>query len=63
MGVVKVKELVVMSGEKLPSQNTGTEQSIGLIHVKGVATVYTISPVNTDYELLGEYKNVPQSTH
>lgn len=55
MGVVKVKELVVMPGEKLSMQKHRHRAEHWFIS-KGVATVYTISPVNTDYELLGEYK-------
>ena len=55
LGVVKVKELVVMPGKKLSMQKHQQRAEHWFI-TKGVATVYTINSRTTDYELLGEYK-------
>ena len=55
LGVVKVKELVVMPGEKLSMQRHQQRAEHWFI-TKGVVTVYTINSRTTDYELLGEYK-------
>ena len=54
LGVVKVKELVVMPGKRLSMQRHQDRAEHWFI-TKGVATVYTINN-STDYELLGEYK-------
>ena len=54
LGVVKVKELVVMPGKRLSMQKHQQRAEHWFI-TKGVATVYTIEN-STDIELLGEYK-------
>lgn len=54
LGVVKVKELVVMPGKSLSMQRHENRAEHWFI-TKGVATVYTINTRTTDYELLGEY--------
>src|SRR6056300_1907650 len=54
LNVVKVKELVVMPGERLSMQRHDNRAEHWFIS-KGVATVYTINS-STDVELLGEYK-------
>ena len=55
LGVVKVKELVVMPGKSLSMQRHENRAEHWFI-TKGVATVYTIDSKTTDQELLGEYK-------
>jgi len=55
LNVVKVKELVVMPGEKLSMQRHFNRSEHWFI-TKGIATVYTIDDNSTDYECLGEYK-------
>jgi len=55
LGVVKVKELVVMPGKSLSMQRHKDRAEHWFI-TKGVATVYTIDSKTTDHELLGEYK-------
>jgi len=55
LNVVKVKELVVMPGERLSMQKHHNRAEHWFI-TKGVATVYTIDENSTDFELLGEYK-------
>ena len=55
LNVVKVKELVVLPGERLSMQRHQDRAEHWFI-TKGVATVYTINSSTTDYELLGEYK-------
>ena len=52
---VKVKELVVLPGERLSMQKHENRSEHWFI-TKGVATVYTIGSGNTDVELMGEYK-------
>jgi len=54
LGIVKVKELVVMPGQKLSMQRH-TNRAEHWFITKGVATVYTIDN-SSDVELLGEYK-------
>jgi cytidyltransferase-like protein len=54
LNVVKVKELVVMPGEKLSMQRHNNRAEHWFI-TKGVATVYTLND-NGDNELDGEYK-------
>ena len=54
LGVVKVKELVVMPGKRLSMQKHYNRAEHWFI-TKGVATVYTING-STDLELLGEFK-------
>ena len=54
LDVVKVKELVVMPGERLSMQRHENRSEHWFI-TKGVATVYTLN-ASTDQELLGEYK-------
>ena len=54
LGVVKVKELVVMPNKNLSMQRHKDRAEHWFI-TKGVATVYTINPRTTDYELLGEF--------
>tara|TARA_B100000424_G_C22807544_1_gene432664 strand:- start:15 stop:785 length:771 start_codon:yes stop_codon:yes gene_type:complete len=53
LGVVKVKELVVMPNKSLSMQRHQNRAEHWFI-TKGTATVYTINK-STDYELLGEY--------
>lgn len=55
LNVVKVKELVVMPGQKLSMQRHENRAEHWFI-TKGIATVYTIDSKTTDQELLGEYK-------
>jgi len=55
LNVVKVKELVVMPGQKLSMQKHHNRAEHWFI-TKGIATVYTIDDNSTDYECLGEYK-------
>ena len=54
LNVVKVKELVVMPGQRLSMQRHFNRSEHWFI-TKGIATVYTIDG-STDLELLGEYK-------
>jgi D-beta-D-heptose 7-phosphate kinase/D-beta-D-heptose 1-phosphate adenosyltransferase len=55
LGVVKVKELVVMPGQRLSMQKHQHRAEHWFIS-KGVATLYTIDENSTDFECLGEYK-------
>ena len=54
LGIVKVKELVVMPNKSLSMQRHQHRAEHWFI-TKGTATVYTIDK-STDYEILGEYK-------
>ena len=54
LNIVKVKELVVLPGERLSMQKHENRSEHWFI-TKGVATVYTINS-GTDVELMGEYK-------
>ena len=61
LGLVKVKELVVMPNKNLSMQRHMNRAEHWFI-TKGVATVYTINKRTTDYELLGEY-NIFDTLH
>tara|TARA_A100001011_G_C14142343_1_gene770266 strand:+ start:98 stop:871 length:774 start_codon:yes stop_codon:yes gene_type:complete len=61
LGIVKVKELVVMPNKNLSMQRHENRAEHWFI-TNGVATVYTINKRTTDYELLGVY-NIFDTLH